>query len=168
MSQPSRTANHALSDRIETTHTQMLEVMSQITSQDKTIQVVTESIKEISEQIGKLSTSTQILSNNDVTITTRLSEAEKRLGDYETRRFDLNMENLNEHKHLSESILLLQSTITDKINVAVMTAMQTITLQGDQSQQRQIALGDRNTQVLVSIGLVVIGAVISYFIQHLK
>jgi len=166
MSHPSR--SNSLSDRIETTHTQMLEVMSQITSQDKTIQVVTESIKEMSEQIGKLSASTQILSNNDVTITTRLSEAEKRLGDYEVRRFDLNMENLNEHKHLSESILLLQSTITDKINVAVMTAMQTITLQGDQSQQRQIALGDRNTQVLVSIGLVVIGAVISYFIQHLK
>jgi len=166
MSHPSR--SNSLSDRIETTHTQMLEVMSQITSQDKTIQVVTESIKEMSEQIGKLSASTQILSNNDVTITTRLSEAEKRLGDYEARRFDLNMENLNEHKHLSESILLLQSTITDKINVAVMTAMQTITLQGDQSQQRQIALGDRNTQVLVSIGLVVIGAVISYFIQHLK
>jgi len=166
MSHPSR--SNSLSDRIETTHTQMLEVMSQITSQDKTIQVVTESIKEMSEQIGKLSTSTQILSNNDVTITTRLSEAEKRLGDYEARRFDLNMENLNEHKHLSESILLLQSTITDKINAAVMTAMQTITLQGDQSQQRQIALGDRNTQVLVSIGLVVIGAVISYFIQHLK
>jgi len=166
MSHPSR--SNSLSDRIETTHTQMLEVMSQITSQDKTIQVVTESIKEMSEQIGKLSASTQILSNNDVTITTRLSEAEKRLGDYEARRFDLNMENLNEHKHLSESILLLQSTITDKINAAVMTAMQTITLQGDQSQQRQIALGDRNTQVLVSIGLVVIGAVISYFIQHLK
>jgi len=166
MSHPSR--SNSLSDRIETTHTQMLEVMSQITSQDKTIQVVTESIKEMSEQIGKLSASTQILSNNDVTITTRLSEAEKRLGDYEVRGFDLNMENLNEHKHLSESILLLQSTITDKINVAVMTAMQTITLQGDQSQQRQIALGDRNTQVLVSIGLVVIGAVISYFIQHLK
>jgi len=166
MSHPSR--SNSLSDRIETTHTQMLEVMSQITSQDKTIQVVTESIKEMSEQIGKLSASTQILSNNDVTITTRLSEAEKRLGDYEVRRFDLNMENLNEHKHLSESILLLQSTITDKINAAVMTAMQTITLQGDQSQQRQIALGDRNTQVLVSIGLVVIGAVISYFIQHLK
>jgi len=166
MSHPSR--SNSLSDRIETTHTQMLEVMSQITSQDKTIQVVTESIKEMSEQIGKLSTSTQILSNNDVTITTRLSEAEKRLGDYEARRFDLNMENLNEHKHLSESILLLQSTITDKINAAVMTAMQTITLQGDQSQQRQIALGDRNAQVLISIGLVVIGAVISYFIQHLK
>ena len=166
MSHPSR--SNSLSDRIETTHTQMLEVMSQITSQDKTIQVVTESIKEMSEQIGKLSASTQILSNNDVTITTRLSEAEKRLGDYEARRFDLNMENLNEHKHLSESILLLQSTITDKINVAVMTAMQTITLQGDQSQQRQIALGDRNAQVLISIGLVVIGAVISYFIQHLK
>jgi predicted nuclease with TOPRIM domain len=166
MSHPSR--SNSLSDRIDATHAHMLEVMAQITSQDKTIQVVTESIKEMSEQIGKLSASTQILSNNDVTITTRLSEAEKRLGDHETRRFDLNMENLNEHKHLSESILLLQSTITDKINAAVMTAMQTITLQGDQSQQRQIALGDRNAQVLISIGLVVIGAVISYFIQHLK